>query len=347
MSVGQSIINSPVIRSFVSAVVDELPENRTIQKGLLVTATATSVLSLIPGLRLAGALATRSIVLLSSVSHAVSEGHRTSALGRMADYSRIAAVGLGLIGMATVKPMLIIASLATDIGVQVIEMASQLRVAIHGDDDALGRIALHGSIIVVDSLMLAGIVTGSWPFLAVAAGVNMLVMAGISISAMNKDSNREEVLEPLCYYALMLLNFVSLLSVVQLTSRHYTDSHFNYENQSDERIVIIDQHGKQIVAVEPHEKASFTVPYRDTMHHTSYAAMPTGDSYSVIPVSKGSYLYAVTLEEGSIVSMHKCNATQIDTAQQVLKPTLAYEDFPTLPLGSPSVVMDPNPEIEC
>src|ERR1700733_7584453 len=100
-----------------------LPTHSTVQHGLFAFSVATSALSVIPHLRFAGAVATRTITLLSSSISAA----KSTVEERFAKYATVATVAAGLIGVAAASPMLIAASLASDIGLQALDTAIALQ----------------------------------------------------------------------------------------------------------------------------------------------------------------------------------------------------------------------------
>jgi len=92
-----------------------------VQRGLLFAATACSIISIIPPCRLAGALALRTIALLSCSLTTSSNWSSDDSVSKLSKITQTAGVALGLVALAAAFPALLTASLAVDLGVQVFE----------------------------------------------------------------------------------------------------------------------------------------------------------------------------------------------------------------------------------
>src|ERR1700684_617967 len=87
-----------------------IPKSKHIQKGLLILTVACATLSLIPPLRLAGALALRATVLLSSGVNCIDSWKKEGVAGRLTQFAKVAIVVLGLVALAAASPILVAAS---------------------------------------------------------------------------------------------------------------------------------------------------------------------------------------------------------------------------------------------
>src|SRR5262249_37330999 len=103
---------------------EKAPSKLAVHRGLLVVTVAASILSLIPPLRLLGAMITRSVALLSSTLHCADKGSKDHLFTRVA---RVGAVAVGLAALVVASPVMLVASLAADIGLQAIEMVRAFR----------------------------------------------------------------------------------------------------------------------------------------------------------------------------------------------------------------------------
>lgn len=299
-----------------------LPSKKSLERGLLVLTAATAVLSLVPPFRVAGSIATRSVAIFSSLLDG-SEGFATRA-------ARVGGVVLGLTGLLAASPLLLMASVATDIGLQAIETA---KAAIKHD---AGKALTHLSLLAVDSLLLAGIIAGSWKLLLTASCVSIAVLSGIFLKAAVNTENFGDALEAACYAVLIGTSMASAISCLKVVTTNKTKSHFSVTNSSKESMVIYDKHGKALATCAPGESLNIEVPYKDTLRHQSFAVIPgpSQGSYSVVPTFKGSYVEVASFDEKhSAMTKTKCDAVKIDEQSVVLKHPLPPQDFPTLPLG--------------
>lgn len=167
-----------------------------LQKVLLVATVGCAALSLIPPFRLAGSLALRGIALLSSILNSEETWAKNDTLGSILNYFKVAVVTFGIVALVAASPMLMVASLAADIGFQAIQMA---RCIYKGE---YSKALIHFGVIVIDSLALAGIVTGSWQLMVAAAAVSAVGM--LILFAESKGS-----LEAFSYFALAIIGGVA------------------------------------------------------------------------------------------------------------------------------------------
>lgn len=182
--------------------------NLVAQKGLLILTVAFSILSLIPSLRFVGSMGTRSTALLSTVSLCALDGAITPAT-----CIKVSAVALGLIGVATGSPTIIIASLAADLAVQSMSIFKALW------QKEYIKTLPHLGVIVIDSLAIAAMVTGLWPIIVTACAVNALVMVGLiaKCASNGPPRNAMETIDLFCYAALMIIGIAGAVDSSEYT----------------------------------------------------------------------------------------------------------------------------------
>lgn len=125
----------------------------------------------------------------------------------------------------------------------------------------------HSCILVwaiVDALVLAGVVVGSWELMVAAISINVALMAGAAYITLSKadrkmhGSQGGNALDYLCYSILMLSGITSAV----LTAKLYDGPryHFKGKNETDQTMTFRDRHFiRQIV--KPGESYDFYVKY--------------------------------------------------------------------------------------
>lgn len=314
-------INSTVHQSWA----ERLPSIKTVQRGLLASSAAMSIISLIPSMRFGGALASRSVVLLSAALNCVKTS-QTSLLENAKRYAKVGIAALGLAAVAAASPMLLAASLVSDIGVQMIDLIKSVKA------DSPGKIAAHVSMIVIDALALGAVVVGSWKLMVAAAAVNAVALFGFMVSAMDLDDGSP--LEVFSYMSLMFANCISAYEIAPVTKTYNTNSTFSVNNPSGQPIKLYDKHGTLIATAQPGETLSLDVPYKNTSQRTSYEVLPTGNGgMVVVPTKKGSYIQGITFDAQGNMNTTKYHAVHIATQTDVLRPPMPVEQFATVPIG--------------
>jgi len=182
-----------------------------VQKGLLVLTTATAIISIIPPLKLVGSLATRSIALLSSSVNCIEAPHAKDRISSALKCAKVAIVAIGLIGIAASQPLLIIASLAADVGVNALETIKAIK------NKQGHQAAIKFTTSIIDSLVLAAIATGSWQLMLAASSVSAIAMAGFAIKSFSSARTNTDVIEPLCYTILAGIGVASAISASKLS----------------------------------------------------------------------------------------------------------------------------------
>ncbi len=168
---------SPVHSSGASTAITSLtvPDVQTKAQVFVVAGIAiSSILYAIPPLSVGAALAGRSIGLLSYIftgaSDAPKEGFKAIALMTL----QVAAATLGIIGIALLSPIFLIASLAVDIVHRVSQIGKNCL------EGKLQHAFVHLCLLGADILMIAGIAAGSWQTV-VASSVVLTVTVAYAI----------------------------------------------------------------------------------------------------------------------------------------------------------------------
>lgn len=189
-----------------------------IHKGLLLLTTALAILGAIPPLRLFASIALRATALLSSTTACVDNWKADTTFEKIMKVAKMTGVALGLAGMAAASPLVLIASLAADVGIQALEM---VKAFYKGED---GKGCIHLGMLIVDVLALAGLIVGSWELMVAALAVSILAMIIIGSVAINWNYMRTEERDPwmIPYFLLAAINFSTAFTIAKL-------EHFNGE----------------------------------------------------------------------------------------------------------------------
>jgi hypothetical protein len=309
-----------------------LPDKRTVQRGLLGLTVITSILSLIPRVRLIGAIATRTVGLLS-VSVECSSGYGKKNWQQHAlDGSKVAVVALGLFAVAVASPLLIMAGLTADIALGAVET---VRAAFNDDQFRAG---IHAAVSVISGLSLVAIAIGSWEFMVAAALTSAVVLAIMMSEALSKGHNDNgAAFEGVCLCILANISLAGAFAIGKITHTAKTDSHFTLENKGDQPMNVFDKNGKLLGILAPGESREFCIPYKDTLQKLGYYVIPDGNgNYNYIATRKGSYLQT-TFDDGKSSLI---GASKINTKEVVLKPPMSPSEFPTVPLAGPVARID-------
>lgn len=193
---------SPVVnRSTMSW---SLEKNRPAAQKILLGMTALcAIITAIPPLRLGGSLAMRSVSFLSVAISKTPEGKE----GPIVKAAKLGIVALGVVAIVAALPMLAVASIAADMGLQIFEGAK----ALYKGDYA--KAAMHATILVIDTLALAGLIVGSWKLMVAAAAVSAFAMFVLAIIA-NSNGHGDQ---SLAYLVLMGANVATAFTISEMT----------------------------------------------------------------------------------------------------------------------------------
>lgn len=274
------------------------------QRSLLMAAVACSILSIIPPLRFAGSLALRGVALLSSSASLTSQWSEQDLLGKLTKVAKVAGVALGLVGLAIALPALMVASIGVDLGVQVFEASK----AIH--EGNYGQAVIHLGLMIVDTLLLAGIVAGSWELIVASISVNIALMTSAVIITLSNMKGDEEIIDAVCYAALAATGIATAFTTAEITRTGGYKAQFSGKNSSDKEMLIFDKDHQLIASVPSGENYDFTLDTRGLVLSEYVDVVNAGNGFRLAPT-------------GII-------------APPNLQNSLAPKLFPTLPVGGPS-----------
>lgn len=301
---------SIVLETKPSAVSSEKPSNRS-HRALLGVSVALGALSLIPPLRFVGALALRSVSFLSASASCSNRWGTDNLAGRAVKCIRIAAVGVGLVGVAASSPATIIASLATEIALQIFDAAK----AFYRGDWPKGL--AHCSFVVINTLALAAVATGGWQLAVAAASISAAAMVAIGMATAMTARSDGDVFESGCYFALAALGVASAISAAQITSWKKVKCDYSFKNTSKFVAKIWSDrtpNAKCVAKLLPGEKIEFSLPpigHRDAVYVTYDGPAAPHNEW-------GSWVYDPV----------------------IVKNPIAAKDIPLLPITSTAVVTD-------
>lgn len=204
---------------------DSLPEPSTVQKALLGLTVVCGIISLVPPLRIAGALALRSVSLLSSVVACTDNDRSFSACAMRS--ARIGIVSLGIAALVLASPLLMKISLIVDGFLQ----AAEALKALQAEDP--WKALMHVGIMIIDVLVIAAIGAGSWQLMVAAASLGIVLMIYM-IALTAKRTDCDPCFEGWCYFALAVLGVAGACSVARLPKALPEKKvHFSYKNTKD------------------------------------------------------------------------------------------------------------------
>jgi len=154
-----------------------------LQRALVIVAIVCAVISLIPSVGWSASLSLRftsCLIISTQCILSYKKGDNKQLL--LLHIVRLAFTALGLVGVAANINSLIIISLSMDLALQTI----QLCVRIYKRDPA--KSLTHMNFILIDSLAIAGIVTGTWPLIAAAVIINAVTMLAFGAQALTKGA---------------------------------------------------------------------------------------------------------------------------------------------------------------
>jgi hypothetical protein len=220
---GISTVSS--IQSTQSSLEGDRFKNKVMQKSLLVLTVACAALSLIPPLRVAGSLALRGVALLSSILNSKYNWEQSDLISRITGCFKIALVSLGIVALAAASPILLVATLAADIGVQSIEMMRCLQ------KGEYSKALTYFGVIVIDTLALGSIVTGSWQVMAVAVSVSATAMLALAFGTWFNAKEDSDKIDIVCYIALHIIVLASFATIDELKPKEVQTKPANYDER--------------------------------------------------------------------------------------------------------------------
>ncbi len=316
------IINATSVHSSAPPIEENLEKKKYPHAGLhrlfLVATAGLSIASVIPGARQVSSLALRSVAFFSSSAICADGWDQLDRIDRFLSVAKIGVVALGFVGVVLSKPVVFVAALASEVGLQVLEIGKALY------ERDLEKGLTHLGILAIDSFMLAGVVTGSWPLITTAAALSAAAMTGFFLKALaegEKNNDPWRSFDGVCY---AILGATSLVSSIQVSKRVIEGNErapFRFTNNKDTDVSIYDKKGHLLGTLKPGESGVFeTRIYR------------CGEREVLIRT-----VDANGVQDGSRVKIHD---QDVYLPKKTIPPMKPHK-FPTLPLGG-TLVVEPN-----
>ncbi len=222
---------------------------------LLLGTAGLSIACLIPGVRQVSALALRSVALGSSTAMCADSWSKVDVGDRILNIARVGVVALGIIGMAASRPALYVASLAAEVGLQTLEVGK----ALYEKDAA--KALTHFGILAIDTFMLAGVVTGSWPLITTAAALSTAAMTAFVVKAVTDKKKGEDLwatVDAISYITLMVTSYVTCFNVSKHVVHVPKSGTYKVTNDKNTEMKLFDAKGHHVGTLQPGESGTFT-----------------------------------------------------------------------------------------
>jgi hypothetical protein len=265
--------NIQVLASWITA------NKEVSQRVLFVASVACGIIAAIPPLRLVGSLMMRSVALISSSLGYAQCGPEESRLTKIA---KIAIVALGLIALMASTPILLIVSLAADIGLQAIEL---VKAAMNKE---MFKVFAHVSVIVINTLVLAAIATGLWEVMVVATAVGALAMllfalkAAVEAEGLKGLPGKLASVDVMCYFALSALGVATAYSIAELSRTGYKVKFQVKNSQEKETLYLYDKEGNRVATIAPGETVTKAVDIADTLSGLQLKGIVVNEQGSIV-----------------------------------------------------------------
>ncbi|MCH9626630.1 MAG: hypothetical protein S4CHLAM2_02560 [Chlamydiales bacterium] len=228
-----------------------------IERVLLVAAIGCAILSLVPNIGWVGALSLRSVSCTMVATQTLlsiknDEGQGVYLLHIM----RLASVALGLAGVAANMNALVMAGVALNIFLQVVQVGQG------SQSKDLYQSLSQASFILIDTLTLISLLTGHWQFAVTAATLNSVVMftfatKAIVIGVQKRDVNA--AMDALCYTALGAVGVASAVRSAEIVSQKTENQHYMITNHERKTLIVTGHGGRQVATIKPGETVRFTL----------------------------------------------------------------------------------------
>lgn len=302
-------------------------EKENFNENMLIFTVATTALSLIPPFRFAGSLALRSTAFLTSTAF-VHNSENQDSISKVINYSKVASTGLGLVGSVVGAPQIIVASLVVDIAGHVLGLMGANFLLINNPNIGVlippippTNFFKHSTVIVIDSCLLAMIVTGSSPYLVAAGAISALSIGVMTLHMTFCDDGKHTKKEIFCYIALTVISTLGTICSAQWASYERTQAHFKVYNGSEQKMTLYDKNGKIVEILSQEEIKNFVVPAEDCYDQK---ILGFSNNWGILHVSYGN-----NQPTGEIFR----SAKFYDYNVTVLKEALPASEFTTFPVG--------------
>lgn len=287
------------VKSIYTPFFTSIDKNRpVIQKTFLAMTAVCSVLSCFRPLRVGTSIGMRSISLLSvGISKPASGKER-----RVLKMAKLANIALGIAAIAASKPLLMVASVAGDLALQIIEGLQALR------KREFDKAFMHVGFIVIDSLTLAGIVLGSWKLMVGAAAVSVFAMAAMAAQA-NVNGHGDDGVS---YLVMAMTNMIMAFTIAEIKAPAKNVVIKN--NDPTGKMIVMKPSGRGTVGGVVAESANG----QDVAFKNHGGCHGSYSSYDVIHISAAG----------------KVNIEKFIVPQEIVKAAIPVKEIPQLALGS-------------
>ena len=243
------------------------------------------IISFIPPLRMAGALALRGLVFLDLLAQSPANKEWRTWKGFLGLMVKCIGLALGIVGIILSLMPLFAASFGLDIVLQLKGMWNCLRDEKNHIGRKIGLFLLHLSLIIVDSLALAAIITGGWELAAAAAFVSAVVIGGLAAyftglwwNLPKEGKAKAEVgFEACCYFILSLLNFVTVFSIMPFDGSQKRAKVTVKNDSTDKEMTVKDANETLLDTLHPGETKTIDVEIFNNVVKPSFHAQYDGE----------------------------------------------------------------------
>jgi hypothetical protein len=194
------------------------PPRPVIQTGLLIAAVGAGIISVIPALSLIGTLSLRSVGLIFNCFNILDKHGNNDYQVIAFKAIKIALAVLSIVAVAIALPLIIVAYLSIDIALQTFDLVRALY------NKQYKKALFHFSLIAIDSLVISGLVAGSWPCLIAASAVSAAAMGTIAYYIARKAKTTTETINLACYLALSLIGVAGALTTAETSHKFAINS---------------------------------------------------------------------------------------------------------------------------
>lgn len=293
----------------ITTVAERCP-HAALHRSLLVATAGLAIASVIPGSRHIASQLLRSAAWISSAAVCADSWEKEDLLHRIFNIGRVGIVTLGIVGIAATKPALYVASLAAEVGLQTFQAIK----AFYDRDYERGLI--HLSILVVDTLMLAAVVTGAWQVMVTAAAVNVGVMTLFFFKLFAEAEKRDSLMciDAFCYLALAFVSGCASIQASRHDLKRADSAHVNIKNDKESLMEVYDSEGRRIFTLKPGEQVVLDHKYAGNQE-----------------------LATLRIDDGTHIREYK--PPQVHYQRYWTSPNLFPKDYHTAPVGG-TIVAD-------
>lgn len=224
----------------VAKPIDRSEEQATVKSTFLIMTFACAIISIVPPVRIVGSLLGRGLALMSRTFDLGYESNKRTFTNweKALEISKLGAIALGFIAVAVASPILIVASLAADAGMQAIELVKALY---KGDKT---KALMHLGLLAIDTLIITAIAAASWKLMIAAAAVSAAVLIILAAKLAYSAKNEREFVDSMCYLGLAALGITSAVQVAEITKQVPVKEHYTVTNTRNHCAKFHDTTGK-------------------------------------------------------------------------------------------------------